>query len=97
MNETKNEKKKFVGAGEIRCRGERVPFVKYRWAYSEMQFRRIIFLRLRQEYPHLSFRYPDLVQVGTPNYLWKPFEVEEITNLPEEEVEKIVETLQKPL
>lgn len=95
MNETKEMK--FVGVGEIRTRGGRQPFIEYRWAYSIPQFRHRIFLNLQKEYPNLSFRYPDLVQVGTPNYLWKPFEVEEITNLPDEEVKKIVATLQRPL
>jgi len=95
LNETKE--KKFVGVGEIRCGRERKLFVKYLWAYSEPQFRGRIFRKLREEYPNLSFRYPDLVQVGTPHFLWKPFETKEITNLPKEEVKKIVSTLQKPL
>ncbi|MBI2591754.1 MAG: hypothetical protein HYW34_03700 [Candidatus Brennerbacteria bacterium] len=79
----KNRKRKFIGVGEIEANGKH--FQEFGWAYSEAQFRKIIWERLKK-------------RSGKMKVYLINFETREITHFNDKEVEmysKILNTKTK--
>jgi len=88
-------KRKFVAYGKIQ--GTNITFEIYRWAYSEGQFRHLVFKALKKMYPKVSFTKGSLVHTNCPANQYLPYEVADITDKNNNEVRRIVSRMKIPV
>ena len=87
-------KRKFVAIGEIQ--NSQTLFEIHRYAYTETQFRMLVFRALKKKYPRLSFTNASLVKRNTPEGTYVPYVVRDITNVAPDRVATFVKFIKNP-